>query len=290
MAANPFGEFSGFWGAFSTYGSFTYLGYGPMRLFSQLAQDCDLKLGRILYVAGHSGPETAEDSRTHFGVFSPGITQLFPDGHVLDLHPWEYNEVPVVLGAAFASDVPVVVLHLTRPPIEIPDRAALGMPSHFAAARGAYVVRPFREGAAKAGTVFVRGSVSTANLVKLLPELDARGLNVKIVAAISPGLFALQPPEYRAATIEPADRLDSMVVTNGAFKLMRDYADDPIVREYSLSSDWDDRWRTGGALDEVMEEAHLDSGHILEAIERFVRERPARLAALRDRLTAAEAR
>ncbi len=290
LAADPFGEFDGFWGAFSTYGSFTYLGYGPMRLFSQLAQDCDLEIGRILYVAGHSGPETAEDSRTHFGVFSPGIAQLFPDGHVLDLHPWEYNEVPVVLGAAFASNVPVVVLHLTRPAVEIPDRAALGMPSHFAAARGAYVLRPFRDGGPKAGTVFVRGSVATANLVKLLPDLDARGLNVKIVAAISPGLFALQDAAYRDATVEPADRLDSMVVTSGAYKLMRDFADDPIVREYSLSSDWDDRWRTGGSLDEVMEEAHLDAGHILDAIERFARERPRRLDALRNRLGEMESR
>ena len=290
MAPNPFGDFDGYWGAFSTYGSFTYLGYGPMRLFSQLAQDSDLKLGRILYVAGHSGPETAEDSRTHFGVFSPGITQLFPEGHVLDLHPWEYNEVPVVLGAAFATDVPIVVLHLTRPSIEVPNRAANGLPSHFAAARGAYVLRPFRDGAPKAGTVFVRGSVATANLVKLLPELDACGLNVKVVAAISPGLFERQSPEYRAATVAPADRLDSMVVTNGAYKLMRDFADDPIVREYSLSADWDDRWRTGGSIDEVMEEAHLDSGHILEAIERFVRERPARLRAIRDRLGEMESR
>jgi transketolase len=290
LAPNAFGDFDGFWGAFSTYGSFSYLGYGPMRLFSQLSQDSDLKLGRILYVAGHSGPETAEDSRTHFGIFAPGVTQLFPEGHVLDLHPWEYNEVPVVLGAAFATKVPIVVLHLTRPPIEIPDRAALGMPSHFAAARGAYVMRPFRDGQPKAGTVFVRGSVSTANLVRVLQELDARGLNVKVVAAISPGLFALQDEAYRAATIEPVDRLDSMVVTNGAYKLMRDFADDPIVREYSLSSDWDDRWRTGGSVDEVMEEAHLDPGHILEAIERFVRERPDRLERLRARVDSAGSR
>ena len=49
----------------------------------------------MLWVAGHSGPETAEDSRTHFGIFATGVTQLFPDGHVIDLHPWEYNEVPV---------------------------------------------------------------------------------------------------------------------------------------------------------------------------------------------------
>jgi transketolase len=100
----------------------------------------------------------------------------------------------------------------------------------------------------------------------------------------------LQDAGYRAATIEPADRIDSMVITNGAYKLMRDWADDPLVREYSLSSDWDDRWRTGGSVDEVIEEAHLDSGHILAAVERFVRERNERLRNLRTRLEAAERR
>ena len=290
FATDPFDRFEGFWGACSTYASFSYLKYGPLRLFSQLAQDGDLRVGKVLYVAGHSGPETAEDSRTHFGVFAPGVTQLFPEGHVIDLHPWEYNEVPVVLAAAFATDVPIVALHLTRPPIEIPDRAALGMPGYFAAARGAYVMRPFREGEPKAGTIFVRGTMPTANLVKVLPELDRRGLNVKVVAAISPQLFARQDAAYRSATVEAADRFDSMVITNGAYKLMRDWADDPIVHEYSLSSDWDDRWRTGGSVEEVMEEAHLDSGHILEAVERFARERPDRLRRFRDRLAAAEGR
>jgi transketolase len=290
FATDPFDRFEGFWGACSTYASFSYLKYGPLRLFSQLAQDGDLRVGKVLYVAGHSGPETAEDSRTHFGIFETGVTQLFPEGQLIDLHPWEYNEVPVVLAAAFATDVPIVALHLTRPPIEIPDRAALGMPGHFAAARGAYVMRPFRPGEPKAGTIFVRGTMPTANLVKLLPELDRGGLNVKIVAAISPQLFARQDAAYRSATVEAADRFDSMVITNGAYKLMRDWADDPIVHEYSLSSDWDDRWRTGGSVEEVMEEAHLDSGHILAAIERFARERPDRLRRFRDRLAAAEGR
>ena len=159
---------------------------GPMRLFSQLAQDCELKLGKVLWIAGHAGPETAEDSRTHFGIFETHITQLFPEGHVIDLHPWEYNEVPVVLAAAFATDVPIVALHVTRPAIDIPDREALGIPSHFEAARGAYVMRDFKPGQPRGGTVFVQGTTSTANLVKVLPQLDERGLNVKIVACISP--------------------------------------------------------------------------------------------------------
>ncbi len=199
LAADPFNDFDGYWGSCSTYGSFSYLKYGPIRLFSQLAQDCELKVGKLLWIAGHSGPETAEDSRTHFGIFSIGVTQLFPEGHVIDLHPWEYNEVPVLLGAAFALDVPVVALHLTRPPVEIPDREALGMPSHLAAARGAYVMREYRPDQPKGGTVFIRGTLPTANLVKVLPQLDARGINVRIVAAISPQLFARQSlgvPEF----------------------------------------------------------------------------------------------
>jgi hypothetical protein len=36
-----------------------------------------------------------------------------------------------------------VALHLTLPPVEIPDREALGIPSHLAAARGAYVLRDY---------------------------------------------------------------------------------------------------------------------------------------------------
>jgi transketolase len=290
LSDDPFGAFQGFWGACSTYGSFSYLKYGPMRLFSQLAQDCELRVGRLLWIAGHSGPETAEDSRTHFGIFSPGVTQLFPRGHVIDLHPWEYNEVPVVLAAALSTDVPIVVLHLTRPSIEIPDRAALGIPSHLCAGRGAYVIRPFREGVPAAGTVYVRGTMPTRNLLHLLPELDRLGLNVKVVAAVSPQLFAMQDRAYRVSVVEPGDRVDAMVITNGAFGMMQDWASGPAVREYSLSADWDDRWRTGGSVEEVIEEAHLDPEHILAGIRRFVSERPRRLAALADELRAARER
>jgi transketolase len=251
-----------------------------MRLFSQLTQDCELRTGKLLWVAGHSGPETAEDSRTHFGIFETGVTQLFPDGHVIDLHPWEYNEVLVLLGTAFGLDAPIVALHLTRPPIEIPDREALGLPSHLEAARGAYLLRDFTPGEPRGGTVYVRGTLPTRNLVDVLPAINA---NVRIVAAVSWQLFARQPAAYRESV---TGGLDSMVITNGAFKLMRDWADGPLVREYSLSSDWDDRWRTGGSVDEVIEEAHLDEGHILAALARFAADRPARLRRLSDQLGA----
>ncbi|NPV55120.1 MAG: transketolase [Anaerolineae bacterium] len=287
LAPDPWQDFDGFYAACSTYGSFSYLKYGLMRLFSQLAQDCDLKVGKVLWIASHSGPETAEDSRTHFGIFAPGVTQLFPRGHIINLYPWEHNEVPVVLGAAFAQAAPLVALHLTRPPVEIPDRAALGIPSHFEAARGAYVLRDHAPGQPRGGTLIVQGTSAVAGMIKLLPEFEARSLNVKVVVAASPQLFALQPHGYRERVIAPGDRADSTVITTVARGLMGDWLFNPLAEEYALSSDWDDRWRSGGNITEVIDEAHLSPAWLLAGIERFVQDRPQRLARLKADLDAA---
>lgn len=290
FAPDPEKDFQGFYGACSTYGSFAYLKYGLVRLWSQMVQDSPIKLGKLLWVVGHSGPETADDSRTHFGIFSPGVTQLFPEGQIINVHPWEYNEVPVVLGAALREAAPVVALHLTRPSITIPDREALGIPSHLEAAKGAYILRDYKEGQRPMGTVFVQGTSSTANMVQILPDLEREGLNVKIVAAISPELFRLQPASYRERVVSPADWLDSMTVTNGARRLMHDWLSSKIAEEYSLSSDWDNRWRTGGMLDELVDEAHLSPPWLLEGIRRFVADRDKRLARIQEALDACRQR
>ncbi|MDR3575998.1 MAG: hypothetical protein P4L50_19205 [Anaerolineaceae bacterium] len=287
LSESPTTDFDGFWGACSTYASFSYLKYGPMRLFSQLAQDCELKTGKFLYIAAHSGPETADDSRTHFGIFSPGVTQLFPKGQAINLYPWEYNEVPVVLGAALNQAAPIVILHLTRPAITIPDREALGIPSYFEAAKGAYVVRDYAAKQPRGGMIVVQGTSAMANMVKLLPELNKDGLNVKIVCAVSPQLFDLQPEDYRRKVISPADRPDSTFITTQARWLMHDWTFNPLAEEYSVSSDWDNRWRTGGTVTEVLEEAHLSSDWIYRTIERFVKDRSERLARLQTELDAA---
>jgi len=287
FAKDPEKEFEGFWGACSTYGSFSYLKYGLMRLYSQLAQDCQWKMGKLLWIAGHSGPETAEDSRTHFGIYSPGVTQLFPQGHVISLHPWEYNEVPVLLGAAFAQSAPIVALHLTRPPVEIPDRTALGMPSHFEAARGAYILRDYRPGLPRAGVIIIQGTSAVAGIVKLLPQLDERRLNVKIVCATSPQLFAIQTDEYQYKVLSNADRLDSTVITTQARWLMHDCLFNKTAEAYALSADWDNRWRTGGTVDQVLEEARLSLNWLLAGIERFVDERAQRLDSIQSSLDTA---
>jgi transketolase len=280
-------QFDGFWGACSTYASFSYLKYGMLRLFSQLAQDCQWKVGKVIYVAGHSGPETADDSRTHFGIFEPGVTQLFPKGQVINLHPWEHNEVPVMLAAALKQDVPIVALHLTRPPITIPDRVALGIPSHFEAARGAYIVRDYQPGKPLQGTFYVQGTSAMVSILEVLPELDAIGLNVKIVCVTSSELFAYQSETYRLVVVTPGDKMNSTVITTQARGLMHDWLFNNLSEDYALSSDWDDQWRTGGDLGEVIEEAHLSPEWVLKGIQRFAGEVDHRLAHLQSEVNAA---
>jgi transketolase len=205
----------------------------------------------------------------------------------INLFPWEHNEVPVMLAAAFRAKAPVVAIHLTRPPVQIPDRAAMGMPSHFAAARGAYVLRDYRPAQKRQGTIFVSGTMSTANTVKILPDLDRLGLNVKLVAAVSPELFRLQPKSYRDSIVSEGEWLDSTCITNGARRLMHDWLNNKVAEEYTVSSDFDNRWRTGGNVTEVLEEAHLSPDWILAGIERFVRDRDERLGRIARALESA---
>ena len=279
---DPYEEFNGFYGAMSTYGSFSYLKYGPMRLFSQLAQDSDLKVGKIIWVAGHSGPETAEDSRTHFGIFAPGVTQLFPDGHIINLHPWEHNEVAPTLAAALSNDVPIVAIHLTRPPIQIPDRKSLGIASHFDAAKGAYLIKDYDKNRPKEGVVIVRGTSSTNSLVSILPKLHSDGPNIKIVAAISWELFQNQSEKYRQSIISKQEWIDAMIITNGARRLMQKWIANRVVEAYSMSPDFDNRWRTGGSVEEIVAESNLDPKSIWDGILKFSEDRENRLNQVRN--------
>jgi len=91
------------------------------------------------------------------------------------------NEVPALLGAALKQDSPIIALHLTRPPIEIPDRNSLGIPSHFVAAKGAYVIKDFKDGSPKSGVLIIQGSSAMVSIIKLLPELAEQNLNLKII-------------------------------------------------------------------------------------------------------------
>jgi transketolase len=68
---------------------------------------------------------------------------------------------------------------------------------------------------------------------------------------------------------------------------MADWVFNSLSEEYSLSSDHDDRWRSGGNLDEVLDEAHLSPDWVLKYVERFASERSERMSQLTNQLNQA---
>jgi len=122
--------------------------------------------------------------------------------------------------------------------------------------------------------------------VELLPRIKAEGPNVKIVAAISWVLFQKQPESYRTSIIAPNEWHDAMVITNGGRRLMHKWMANKLVEKYSLSPDWDNRWRTGGTVDEIVDEAHLSPRWLWAGITKFAINRRDRLESIRKSVPA----
>ena len=121
-------------------------------------------------------------------------------------------------------------------------------------------------------------------LLPILPLLNKRGPNVKIIAAISTELFKAQNKEYQESIISNVEWNDCMIITNTSLKTMGNWITNRFVSKYSLSPDFDNRWRTGGTVDQIITESRLDSVSILNAIERFSNERGKRLQLIKKQI------
>ncbi|MGQ4810615.1 hypothetical protein NKDENANG_04099 [Candidatus Entotheonellaceae bacterium PAL068K] len=283
--------FAGVWALSGSYGAFTPLMYLPARVWSQQSQDSRFRMGVLHILAGHSGPETAADARTHFGIFAPQVWKLFPRGQTIHLSFWDYNDVaPGYFAAAEVAardpGVGVIILEVARPDFPVADRSTFADTELTAAAKGLYVIRDFAPDQPRHGYVVVQGSSSTVNLVRVIPRLVAAGINVKIIAAISQELFDRQPEAYRQSVLPAEASYDLMVVSTGTRRVWPLRNVGPLTDAYSLTSDWGDQWLTGGLESDVIAEAHLDAESICAGITRFAEERPQRLARQRDSLTA----
>jgi transketolase len=256
--------------------------YTPARVWSQQNQDSKFRVGVLHILAAHSGPETAADARTHFGIFAPQVWKLFPRGQVINLSFWDYNDVaPGYFAAAeiAARDphVGIITIEVARPDFPVADRSQFADTDLRAAAKGLYVIRDFAPGKPRHGYVIASGSSSTFNLVKVLPKLEAAGVNVKVIAVISEDLFDRQPQVYRDSVLPPEARYDLMVVSTGTRRVWPLRNLGPLTDEYSLTSDFDNHWRSGGLEADVIAEAHLDTESIFRGVERFANERERRI-------------
>jgi transketolase len=283
-------KFAGVWAFSGTYGAFTPLMYLPARVWSQQNQDSPFRTGVLNILAAHSGPETAADARTHFGIFAPQVWKLFPRGQIISLSFWDYNDVaPGYFAAAEIAarekKVGIIAIEVARPDLTVADRSTFADTDIRAAAKGLYVIRDFEPGP-RHGYVVAQGAYATANLVKVLPKLVESGVNVKVIAAVSEELFDRQPEAYRRAVLPAGAKHDMMFVTGGTRRVwpLRDVG--APADDYSLTADWDNQWLTGGLEPDVIAEAHLDPESIFAGVKRFADERGARLKAQREALDA----
>jgi transketolase len=276
-------QFAGVWALSGTYGAFTPLMYTPARVWSQQSQDSRFRMGVLHILVGHSGPETAADGRTHFGIFAPQVWKLFPRGQIINLNFWDYNDVASGYFAAAeiaARDprVGIIAIEVARPDFPVADRSKFADTDLRAASKGLYVIRDFAPGKPRHGYVLAQGSSSTVNLVKQLQRLEEADINVKVISAISEELFDRQPEAYRRSVLPPEAYYDLMVVSTGTRRMwpIRDVG--PLTDRYSLTSDWDNQWLTSGLEPDVIAEAHLDADSIFAGILRFAQDREERLA------------
>jgi transketolase len=203
---------------------------------------------------------------------------------VIVLNFWDYNDVaPGYFAAAEIAareqKVGIIVIEVARPDFKVADRRTFADPDLRAAAKGLYVIRDFTPGQPRHGCVVGQGSSSTFNLVQVLPRLEAAGVNVKVIAAISEELFDRQPEAYRNAVLPAEARLDMMFVSSATRRVWPLRNTGPLTDEYSLTADWDNQWLTGGLEPDVIAEAHLDEESIFRGVLRFAHDRPDRIAA-----------
>ena len=284
-------KFAGVWAISGTYGAFTPLMYTPARVWSQQNQDSKFRMGVLHILVAHSGPETAADGRTHFGIFAPQVWKLFPRGQTIHLNFWDYNDVaPAYFAAAEIAareaKVGIITLEVARPDFPVADRSKFADTDLRAAAKGFYVIRDFAPDKPRHGYVVTSGSSSTVNLVSTLPKLEEAGINVKVVAAISEELFDRQPEAYRKSVLPAEAYYDLMVVSTGTRRVwpLRDVG--PLTDEYSLTSDWDNQWLTGGLEAGRDRRGAAGPKSIFNGIQRFAAERDQRISRQQELLKA----
>ena len=285
-------KFAGVWAFSGTYGAFTPLMYLPARVWSQQNQDSKFRTGVLHILSAHSGPETAADARTHFGIFSPQVWKLFPRGHIINLSFWDYNDVaPGYFAAAEIAarekKVGIITIEVARPDLPVADRSTFADTDLTRGGQGP--LRDPRLRARRRGTATssAQGASATFNLVKVLPKLEQAGVNVKVIVGGQRG--AVRPParsRIGAPCCPPRREQDLMFVTGGTRRVWPLRNVGAQADDYSLTADWDNQWLTGGLEADVIAEAHLDPDSIFAGVKRFANEREKRLEQQRSALDA----
>ena len=98
--------------------------------------------------------------------------------------------------------------------------------------------------------------------------LDRESAPRSVAAATERGWLPLAAA-CRDSGRDPGGWFDSMLAATQARKVCRDWIPNRRMEKFALTPDWDNRWRTGGSVDQIVAEAHLDPESLQEGIQRY---------------------
>ncbi|MDD2774075.1 MAG: hypothetical protein PHP45_10320, partial [Elusimicrobiales bacterium] len=198
-------------GVTSSYAAFiSALEHIPARLHAIGQQNRQHATGKpfntFVMINAHAGVKTGEDGPTHA---DPQALQLlqgnFPRGTLITLTPWEPGEIWPLAIHSLRLRPAVLAPFVTRPPENVPDRAALGLPPAEVAIKGLYPLAKADPAKPSDGTVVLQGNgVAMIFVLEVLPELKKRGLNLNAFYVASAELFDLLPEAEKDA-LYPAE-------------------------------------------------------------------------------------
>ncbi len=221
-----------------------------------------------IMINAHAGVKTGEDGPTHA---DPQVLQLlqenFPQDVLITLTPWEPQEVWPLLLAGLQARPAVLAPFVTRPPEIVLDRAALGLPPAHAAAKGVYAMRLANLDVAHHGTIVLQGNgVATAFVNEVLPELEARGLNMNVYYVASAELFNRLAHAEQEQIFPEHFMHEAMGITDFTLPTMYRWVRSQEGLRRTLHSFREHRYPGSGQAHMVLREAGLDGASQLAAI------------------------
>lgn len=260
---------------FGTFAVFTTMMGNAIRL-AVIGNQLNPELkGFFIALASHDGPETGEDGPTHQGMYWMSLFNALPGVKVYK--PLDANETIEMLFCALEKGEPIV-LSVSRPEMPVLSRTN-GVPAAKEATNGAYVYKQFnsplgrgRGGLEKKIVLAISGSQVLQNTLEILPELEKKGLDVKIIAVTSPELFEeLRKTDPAKAQSILSDEERELVVTlhNGWPGFLYPFM---LPQNYKEKAIGINRYLKSGNVEEVYDLAEMNpqdiKAKILKAVEK----------------------
>lgn len=245
---------------FGTFAVFTTMMANAIRLAVIGNQLNPSTKGFFICLAAHDGPETGEDGPTHQGMYWMSLYNALPGIKVYK--PLDANETIEMLFGALEKSEPIV-LSVYRPEQPVIDRK--NIPEAIEANNGAYVYRNFT-GSGHKLVLAISGMQILQNTLEILSELEAKGMDIKIIAVTSPELFEeLRKTNPVKAKSILSDEERKLVVTlhNGWSGFMYPFM---LSADYDKKSMGISHYLKSGNVEEVYNLAEMSSADIKEKI------------------------